>query len=159
MQPSSLHPSRASRVPAPAHCGRRRENRGRSRMYTGKRRMTRSRSATDVATRETCETGRGKSMTRRRTIRLALVALILASLTLGATQVRPGSAGATALSTSAAGCQLGNGVSHVVNIVFDNVHFARDNPNVPSDLEQMPHLLNFLKNNGTVFSNVHTPLI
>src|SRR5262245_1619131 len=98
-------------------------------------------------------------MTRRRTIRLALVALILASLTLGATQVRPGSAGATALSTSAAGCQLGNGVSHVVNIVFDNVHFARDNPNVPSDLEQMPHLLNFLKNNGTVFSNVHTPLI
>jgi hypothetical protein len=47
----------------------------------------------------------------------------------------------------------------VINIVFDNVHFARDNPNVPSDLEQMPHLLNFLKQNGTVFSNTHTPLI
>ena len=56
-------------------------------------------------------------------------------------------------------CQLGNGVSHVINIVFDNVHFARDNPNVPSDLEQMPHLLNFLKQNGTVFSNSHTPMI
>ena len=42
---------------------------------------------------------------------------------------------------------------------FDNVHFARDNPNVPSDLEQMPHLLNFLKSNGTVFSNTHTPMI
>ena len=40
---------------------------------------------------------------------------------------------------------LGHGVSHVINIVFDNVHFARDNPNVPSDLEQMPHLLNFLE--------------
>src|SRR5207244_1501359 len=55
--------------------------------------------------------------------------------------------------------QLGNGVQHVINIVFDNVHFSRDNPNVPSDLEQMPHLLNFLKQNGTVCSNSHTPLI
>jgi type II secretory pathway pseudopilin PulG len=56
-------------------------------------------------------------------------------------------------------CHLGHGVKHVINIVFDNVHFARDNPNVPSDLEQMPHLLNFLKQYGTVFSNSHTPLI
>jgi hypothetical protein len=56
-------------------------------------------------------------------------------------------------------CHLGNGVKHVINIVFDNVHFSRDNPNVPSDLEQMPHLLNFLKQYGTVFSNSHTPLI
>ncbi|MGH8861090.1 MAG: hypothetical protein ACRDVG_07620, partial [Jatrophihabitantaceae bacterium] len=37
--------------------------------------------------------------------------------------------------------------------------FFRDNPNVPSDLEQMPHLLSFLKSNGTLFSNSHTPLI
>ena len=57
------------------------------------------------------------------------------------------------------GCQLGNGISHVINIVFDNVHFFRDNPNVPSDLEQMPHLLNFLESNGTVYSNSHTPMI
>src|SRR5437763_16291875 len=56
-------------------------------------------------------------------------------------------------------CQLGDGVKHVINIVFDNVHFFRDNPNVPSDLEQMPHLLNFLESNGTVYSNNHTPLI
>ncbi|MDT4919764.1 MAG: hypothetical protein QOI15_666 [Pseudonocardiales bacterium] len=56
-------------------------------------------------------------------------------------------------------CQLGNGVQHVISLVFDNVHFFRDNPNVPSDLEQMPHLLNFLQSNGTVFSNTHTPLI
>ena len=59
----------------------------------------------------------------------------------------------------AASCTLGNGVKHVISLVFDNVHFSRDNPNVPSDLEQMPHLLNFLKSNGTVFSNTHTPLI
>jgi len=64
-------------------------------------------------------------------------------------------------SSTVSSCQLGpdGQIQHVINIVFDNVHFSRDNPNVPSDLEQMPHLLNFLKNNGTVFSNTHTPLI
>jgi phospholipase C len=58
-------------------------------------------------------------------------------------------------------CQLGdNGkVKHVVYIQFDNVHFERDNPNVPSDLEQMPHLLNFMKSNGTFDTNDHTILI
>jgi hypothetical protein len=56
-------------------------------------------------------------------------------------------------------CQLGNGVSHVVSIVFDNVHLFRDNPNVPSDLELMPHLKNFLEQNGTLMSTVHTPMI
>jgi hypothetical protein len=57
---------------------------------------------------------------------------------------------------------LGSGrspIKHVIYIQFDNVHFERDNPNVPSDLEQMPHLLNFLTKNGTVLTNSHTPLI
>jgi hypothetical protein len=44
-------------------------------------------------------------------------------------------------------------------VVFDNVHFTRDNPNVPSDLELMPHLLNFLRQNGTFESNHHAVLI
>jgi hypothetical protein len=71
---------------------------------------------------------------------------------------------ATAASTSppqsaASSCDLGNGVKHVVNLVFDNTHFVRDNPNVPSDLEQMPALLNFIKGNGTLLTNEHTPLI
>jgi hypothetical protein len=57
------------------------------------------------------------------------------------------------------GCHLGNGVKHVVQISFDNVHFFRDNPNVPSDLQLMPNLLNFIQNNGTMLSNNHTPLI
>ena len=57
------------------------------------------------------------------------------------------------------GCQLGNGVKHVVQITFDNVHFFQDNPNVPSDLQLMPNLLNFFENNGTFLSNNHTPLI
>ena len=56
-------------------------------------------------------------------------------------------------------CQLGNGVKHVVELTFDNVHYFRDNPNVPSDLELMPNLLNFFENNGTFLSNNHTPLI
>lgn len=59
-------------------------------------------------------------------------------------------------------CQLkspqGN-VQHVIYVQFDNTHFMRDNPNVPSDLEQMPNLLNFMKNNGTLLSNDHTALI
>jgi hypothetical protein len=58
-------------------------------------------------------------------------------------------------------CQLspdGN-VQHVIYIQFDNVHFTRDNPNVPSDLEQMPNLLNFMENNGVLLTNHHTPLI
>src|SRR5713101_5135949 len=59
-------------------------------------------------------------------------------------------------------CQLNSAhgqIQHVINIQFDNTHFTRDNPNVPSDLEQMPHLLNFIENNGTLLSNHHTPLI
>ena len=52
-----------------------------------------------------------------------------------------------------AACQLNSPtgkIKHVVYVEFDNVHFTRDNPNVPSDLEQMPNLLNFLENNGTL---------
>jgi hypothetical protein len=92
---------------------------------------------------------------RRRTALFALVAAAglasVAGLQLGGSPA--------AASTAATSCRLGNGVQHVINIVFDNVHFSRDNPNVPSDLEQMPHLLSFLKQYGTVFSNSHTPLI
>ncbi len=57
------------------------------------------------------------------------------------------------------GCHLANGIKHVVQIGFDNVHFFRDNPNVPSDLQLMPNLLNFVEDNGVMLSNNHTPLI
>src|SRR5580700_5621891 len=53
----------------------------------------------------------------------------------------------------------GDKIKRVVFLTFDNVHLRRDNPNVPSDLEQMPHLLNFLENNGTLLSNDHTVVI
>ncbi len=72
----------------------------------------------------------------------------------------PGGASArTTPGAAATSCRLGNGVQHVISLTFDNVHFFRDNPNVPSDLEQMPTLYKFLKSNGTVLSNMHTPLI
>jgi hypothetical protein len=57
------------------------------------------------------------------------------------------------------GCKFANGIKRVVHITFDNVHLRRDNPNVPSDLEQMPSLLNFMSENGTVGANHHMPLI
>src|SRR5215470_7317888 len=63
---------------------------------------------------------------------------------------------------SEAACQLnslGNQIKHVIFIIFDNVHFRRDNSNVPSDLQQMPNLLNFIRNNGTLMTNDHTILI
>ena len=50
-------------------------------------------------------------------------------------------------------------MKHVIYLQFDNTHFRRDNASVPSDLEQMPHLLNFLKGNGTLLTNDHTILI
>lgn len=62
---------------------------------------------------------------------------------------------------SGSACQLGShgDIQHVIYLQFDNVHFTRDNPNVPSDLEQMPHLRDFLIANGTMDVNHHTPLI
>jgi hypothetical protein len=61
--------------------------------------------------------------------------------------------------TASSSCHLGHGVKHVVELTYDNVHYFRDNPNVPSDLEMMPNLLNFFENNGTFLANNHTPLI
>ena len=67
-----------------------------------------------------------------------------------------------ASSSQGQSCQLNSPsgkIKHVVYIEFDNVHFTRDNPNVPSDLEQMPNLLNFLKDKGTLDAGDHTVLI
>src|ERR1700704_3881550 len=64
--------------------------------------------------------------------------------------------------SASAACLLnspGGQVKHVIHVVFDNVHLRRDNPDVPSDLEQMPALLNFIQNNGTIAATNHTPLI
>ena len=83
-----------------------------------------------------------------------LIAVLAAYVGVAGARV-DGGAGASA-------CQLksakGN-IKHVIYIQFDNTHFRRDNPNVPSDLEQMPHLLNFIEGNGRLLGNDHTVLI
>jgi hypothetical protein len=68
----------------------------------------------------------------------------------------------SATAAAAAPCTLGGKdgkIKHVIYLQFDNTHYAKDRANVASDLEQMPHLLNFLKGNGTVLTNDHTILI
>ena len=87
---------------------------------------------------------------------LAGLAVTAASAPAHAAAAAPG--GKTA-PPGASSCDLANGVKHVVQLTFDNVHFFRDNPNVPSDLELMPNLLNFFEGNGAFLSNNHTPLI
>jgi hypothetical protein len=86
-----------------------------------------------------------------------IVVCALAAFTAGA--ATRGGAAAAITPAPSSGCHLGNGVKHVIEITFDNVHFNRDNPNVLSDLEQMPALQNFITSQGTMLSNNHTPLI
>src|SRR5438105_8323340 len=86
--------------------------------------------------------------------------LVAAGTTAAATR-SSGSKAATGAAQAQA-CQLKSGsgpVKHVIYIQFDNTHLRRDNQNVPSDLEQMPHLLNFINGNGTMMANDHTALI
>jgi hypothetical protein len=100
--------------------------------------------------------------------RKSLAALAGGALTLG--MVAAGAAAASTVASAAPArpaahpssnaCVLdGGAVKHVIYLQFDNVHYTRDNPSVPSDLEQMPNLLNFITSNGTLISHEHTPLI
>jgi len=107
--------------------------------------------------------GRRQGSWRRRwALRLCAI-VAAAALVGGVLAVGAGATGSraerAALSALAGSCTLGNGVTHVVEITFDNAHFFRDDPNVPSDLELMPNLLGFIEQNGTLLSNNHTPLI
>lgn len=100
---------------------------------------------------------------RKLVAAVGTAAAIAGTATVGLGTAGPAASAAAAsagiLPPPSGSCALGNGVSHVIQITFDNVHFFRDNPNVQSDLEQMPNLLNFIKSNGTMLSNNHTPLI
>ena len=95
----------------------------------------------------------------RMLVTLATAILVAASLAIApvASAAPPGPSGPPTGS-----CDLqskGDKIQHVIYLQFDNVHFERDNPNVPSDIEQMPHLYDFLKDNGTFDTNDHTILI
>ena len=113
----------------------------------------------------------------RRALALGTAVLLAFYPVVPAWAAPAGSSGATAkaaappvpssASPAAGGCQLNSArgtIQHVVTIIFDNTHLVRDPARdgstlVPSDLEQMPHLLNFIKNNGVLLSNHHTQLI
>src|SRR6266576_1447878 len=96
-------------------------------------------------------------MSKRLKLAGALViARALAAVTAGSIARAGGPANASGPDS---GCTFANGIKHVIQIQFDNTHCLRDNPNVPSDLEQMPHLLNFIRGNGTLLTNDHTVLI
>ena len=92
-----------------------------------------------------------KKLTAATVLAAAGIAVLVAVQVAGASGSRHAS--------KSGSCRLANGVKHVIYLQFDNTHFNRDNPNVASDLEQMPHLLNFLKRDGTLFTNDHTILI
>jgi hypothetical protein len=94
---------------------------------------------------------------RRKAIAFALVvAGLAAAVFLGISQTAGAKPTAAPPSSS---CTFANGIKHVIQIQFDNTHFLPDRAGVPSDLEQMPHLLNFIRGNGTLLTNDHTVLI
>jgi hypothetical protein len=85
--------------------------------------------------------------------------LLFIGFTLAGPAVHAAASNQGAAAQPSGSCRLGSGIKHIVHIQFDNVHLRRDNPNVPSDLEQMPNLLNFLEGQGTLLTNHYTPLI
>jgi len=94
-------------------------------------------------------------VTKRSRIGLRVLQLIFVAAAVSSGSVFAQASGASA-------CQLNSPnskIKHVVELIFDNVHLRRDNPNVPSDLEQMPNLLNFIRQKGTLNPNHHPVLI
>lgn len=87
---------------------------------------------------------------------------VLAALALGVSGLALlGAAAPAAASPSpSSGCVFPNAqYKHVIYAQFDNTHLLRDNPNVPSDLEQLPALKSFLSDQGSLLANDHTVLI
>src|SRR2546423_2557990 len=97
----------------------------------------------------------------RRLIRLAAAAAIVAAQALvpGTSAAQAPTTATTSTTPTTQNCTLSNGIKHVIYMQFDNTHLFRDRPGVPSDLEQMPNLLNFMTGNGTLSDNEHTILI
>jgi hypothetical protein len=96
---------------------------------------------------------------QRRALVTGVIAAAAVAVLVGTQLASAKTQRATKASTD--GCSLGKDgtIQHVIYLQFDNTHLRRDNPNVPSDLEQMPNLKNFLADNGTLLSNDHTALI
>jgi hypothetical protein len=95
---------------------------------------------------------------RRRLIHVAAIVPLVGAAFAGFSTNGAAAAAAASPGTCTLNSAKGQ-IQHVIYVQFDNTHFTRDNPNVPSDLEQMPNLLNFIEGNGVLLSNHHTPLI
>src|SRR6266700_2319786 len=102
-----------------------------------------------------------KKLWRNHFTRVFVLATLL-TMTLGFVGLPFSQASVSAHAATNGSCLIhsakGN-LQHVIYVQFDTTNFTRDNPNVPSDLEQMPHMLNFIKGNGVLLTNHHTPLI
>ena len=101
-------------------------------------------------------------MRRTRVIFVGAIVVAAIAAAVASAQVAGPRVAAQQARSVAAGCQLNSAkgqIKHVIYVQFDNTHFARDRSNVASDLEQMPHLLNFMEQNGALMSNHQTPLI
>jgi hypothetical protein len=97
-----------------------------------------------------------------RRLKLVATALTVALTALVGSQLAGARTGGGAAAAASPTCALGNkagAIKHVIYLQFDNTHFNRDRSDVASDLQQMPHLLDFLRSNGTLFTNDHTILI
>src|SRR6266576_145221 len=97
-------------------------------------------------------------MTRRRRMGAVGVLLFACLIVVSVAAAQVGGLNRARSAAADSSCLNGQ-IKHMVYLQFDNTHYRRDNQSVASDLEQMPHLLNFLKNNGTLFTNDHTILI
>ena len=102
--------------------------------------------------------GRGFSRTFAVPAVVAL-ALGVTAATAAAGTAAPRQAGTHAAAGTTCGLGPNGTIKHVIYLQFDNTHYTRDNPNVPSDLQQMPNLLKFITGHGTLITHEHTPLI
>jgi len=87
----------------------------------------------------------GTRLSRPLTLLAASALALGVTATTGAAAQLPGAGSAAAgraagTGAGQAGCTMGASgkIRHVIYVMFDNTHYTRDNPNVPSDLQQMP---------------------
>jgi len=92
----------------------------------------------------------------RSSIPAGLAALLLGGLFLVLDCILACSTGAGQAQAACVLHSRSGAITRVVQIELDNVHLRRDIPNVPSDLEQMPHLRAFLSRDGIIASNHQT---
>jgi hypothetical protein len=95
---------------------------------------------------------------RRSTVLAAFVVLMLACV-VGAPAALAHGGDRSRHPKPSQGCGFAHGIKHVIYLQFDNTHLFRDRPQFASDLEQMPHLLGFMRQQGTLNDNDHTILI